>query len=316
MTLLWGKKSKLAKAVSSMAVEDHPDAQVEAAARGADILESSHATTSDLGALAKLPPFQPVILSLMRLFDREDVQTDEVASLIESDPALTGELLAVVNSPLYALQSRLTSPAQAIVLLGFQNTKSLAAALGMRFMMRGAPRTPVVRRFWTHSMATATIAQCFARAFRVEPSEAHVGALLHDLGRLGLLAAYPEEYSALALTAHDSSYAILAAEQEKFGMTHCHAGALLAEAWRLPKTVRQAAGLHHGNSSDQPLVKLVQLSCRLADSFQFQSIHRCDVQKPEETIRACATADLREQLTGELEAVNAAILTALESLDF
>ena len=199
MPVLWGRKSKLSQAVSAIAEEQRPDAAI---ARGAEILESTHAQTADLGPLAKLPPFQPVIINLMRLFDRDDVQTAEICRLIESDPALTGELLAVVNSPLYGLPASITDPAQAVNLLGFETTKSLAAALGMRFMMRGAPKTPVVRRFWTHSVATATIAQRFARSFAVDPSEAHIGGLLHDLGRLGLLAAYPNEYAAMALTTH------------------------------------------------------------------------------------------------------------------
>jgi putative nucleotidyltransferase with HDIG domain len=299
-----------------MGKEVRPDPKEEVIARGEDILKNSRVEASNLGPLAKLQPFQPIIIRVMQLLDREEVNNDEVGRLIESDPALTAELLGVVNSPLYALNSKVNNPIQALGLLGFQNTKSLATTLGMRFMMRGAPKTPVVRRFWIHSVATATMSQQFARSFRVDPAEAHIGALLHDLGRLGLLAAYPDEYSAFALSAHDSAAAILAGEQEKFGMTHCRAGLMLAEAWSLPETVRRVAGLHHETNSDQPIVMLVQLCCRLADAFQFQAIFRADVEKPEEAIATFAPEPLREQLTSRLETVNKAILTALESLDF
>ena len=192
----------------------------------------------------------------------------------------------------------------------------LAAALGVRSMVQGAPRTPVIRRFWVHSVASATIGQDFARFFRINPQLVYIGAVLHDLGRLGLLAAHPEEYTTLALSSHESTDAILAAEQAGFGMTHCHAGALLARAWSLPDPVQHIAEQHHQAGSDHEVVALVQLCCRLADDLEFQAIHRRDIQAPEETIKALAPGHLREQLTGRLDDVKTAILRAMETLDF
>jgi len=295
---------------------DGPDARANDMARGHAILTEHRVETSELGALAKLPPFRPVVISLMRLFDREFVSTDEIGQLVESDPSLAAELLAVVNSPLFACPSRVTSVSQAVGLLGFESTKSLATTLGMRSMMREAPRTPVVRRFWVHSIATAIIAQQFARSFHVDPHAAHVTALLHDLGRLGLLAAHPDEYAALALSAYESSDEILAAEQAGFGMTHCRAGALLAGAWNLPDPLEQVTTHHHEGASENELVALVQLCCRLADDFLFQAILRRDVHKPEQTIAQYAPALLQEELAARLEETSAAVITAIQALDF
>jgi HD-like signal output (HDOD) protein len=304
----------LARAVVSMTEGNGPDRRAEELARGSAMLDEVE--TSALGVLAKLPPFRPVVISLMRLFDRENVSNEEIVRLVESDTALTAELLAVVNSPLFPVLGAITSPLQAVNVLGHETTKSLAAALGLRCMVQGAPRTPVVRRFWVHTVATATIAQDFARFFRINPHMVYIGAILHDLGRLGLLAAHPEEYTALALTSHESTDAILAAEQAEFGMTHCRAGALLADAWSLPDPAGQVADRHHQNGSEHGVVALVQLCCRLADDLEFQAILRRDIQKPVETIKALAPAHLHEELTGRLEDVSAAIIRAIETLDF
>ena len=311
--MLWRKRSTLATAVANLAETPPPDAEV---AYGKKILREAHSKTIGLGDLAKLPPFQPVILSLLRLFEEEDVPITDVSRLIESDPTLSSELLLVVNSPLYALRSAVTSPSHAVSVIGLQATKSLVAALGMRFMMRGAPKTAVVRRIWVHSVATATISRHFAPFFSVDPTLAHVAGLLHDVGRLGLLAARPQEYGAFALSAQDSTAAILAAEEGQFGMTHCRAGALLAQAWGLPDTFGRAAGLHHEAALQDSIIGLIHVACQLASSLQFQVILRGDVQKPEETIALSTPLHLRGQLISGVKAAGEAVLTALETLDF
>jgi len=138
------------------------------------LLERHRVETAELGPLAKLPPFAPVVISLLRLCDRE------------------------------GSRGAITSPALAIGLLGTEHTKSLATTLALRSMMKGAPRTAVVRRLWIHSVATAAIAQEFAAAFEVPKNLAHIAGILHDLGRMGLLAAHPAEYTRLALAARNT----------------------------------------------------------------------------------------------------------------
>jgi HD-like signal output (HDOD) protein len=186
----------------------------------------------------------------------------------------------------------------------------------MRSLMQGGPRTPVVRRFWVHSIASATIARHFAGAFKTSPELSYLAALMHDLGRNGLLAAHPEQYERLALASQESTAEILAAEQSAFGMTHCHAGTMLAKAWHLPDPLREVAGHHHETSSGHAMLALVQLCCRLADDFMYQAISRRDLLKPEETIVLDAPEGLHQILTDELPTVNAAIVTAIQTLDF
>ena len=71
----------------------------EQAALGADLLNNNRVDTAELGELAKLPPFRPVALSLLRLFDRPQINVREIAAMVESDPTMASEMLAVVNSP-------------------------------------------------------------------------------------------------------------------------------------------------------------------------------------------------------------------------
>jgi putative nucleotidyltransferase with HDIG domain len=310
------KTPTLVEDVQAREVEAATDTQELNEAIGAELLESGQVETVELGPLAKLPPFAPVVISLLRLFDREDVMIESVANLVESDPAIASELLGLANSPLFGCPGGVTSPALAIGLLGTERTKSLATTLAMRSMMQGAPRTGVVRRLWTHSIATAAIAQEFAAAFGVPDDLAHTAAIMHDLGRMGLLAAHPAEYTQLALAAHNTEPDIRAEEQAQFGMDHCRAGSLLARAWGLPEALRRTAECHHEASADRDLFSLVHLSCRLADDLMFQAIRHEGPRDPGATIETCAPEALRGNLTDRVEAAKVSALEMIQSLDF
>ena len=296
--------------------ETEAEAHPPDVSHGVAILETSRVERPELGPLAKLPPFGPVAISLIRLFDRDDVKIAEIGRLVESDPSLASELLAVVNSPLFAFQGKVTSPGHAVTLLGVERTKSLATTLAMRSMVQGAPRTPVVRRFWTHSMATATIAREFAVVYGTDPDLAHVAGLMHELGRMGLLAAYPQEYSRLALTAHNSVEEIFAAEHAAFNMDHCQAGSLLVKAWDLPASFLEAVSYHLAAPGGRDLASLIQFCCHLADDLMFQAVHHRDGLTPQETVERYAPAGLAPQLASRLEPAKLAVIAAIQGLDF
>jgi putative nucleotidyltransferase with HDIG domain len=270
----------------------------------------------ELGGLEKLPPFKPVVIRLLRSFDRDDVSTAEIAGLVESDPAVASEILAAANSPMFALRTRVTVPGHALSLLGLARSKSLVSSLAMRAMMASAPKTPVVRRFWMHSAATAAITQEMAPLFGVAADLAHTAAILHDLGRMGLLAAHTEPYTVLALRAYETVEEVVAAEDALCGMNHCHAGLLLAQAWDLPKVFHDAVAEHHGTPSGRDLRSLVQTSCRLADDMMFQAILHRSHRHPQETIEACAPEELREALVEKLTDAEARVIRTIQSLDF
>jgi putative nucleotidyltransferase with HDIG domain len=277
--------------------------------------------TPELGQLAKLSPFRPVVIRLLQLFDRDDVSLAEITELVQSDPEISSELLAFVNSPFFGV-SEVWDLGHAVRMLGIERTNSLVSTLAMRVMMASAPKTPVVRRFWMHSVATAAIAQAMAPEFRVAPELSHTAAIIHDLGRMGLLAAHTTEYAAFALRAHESVDAILAAEQEQFGMDHCHAGLLLAKAWGLPRVYHGTVSRHHeavvarGAGVKGDVRSLVQLSCLLADDFMFQAILHRSPRRPHETIRLHATENMCDALVGRLAAMEGRVIETIQARDF
>ena len=105
----------------------------------------------------------------------------------------------------------------------------------------------------------------------MKEDEVYTAALLHDIGRMGLMAAYPIEYSSVLEFSGAESFNLLDCERELFDVDHCQAGAWLAEAWKLPAQFKHIAAHHHdevpAGSSD--LLAVVTLGCQLATALDF-----------------------------------------------
>jgi HD-like signal output (HDOD) protein len=144
----------------------------------------------------------------------------------------------------------------------------------------------------------------------------HVAGLLHDIGRLGLLAAHPDEYTRLALSALESIEGILEAERSLCGMDHCSAGLLLARAWHLPEALQVVIAGHHGEARDRSILSLVQLCCRLADDLMFPATPHRAVALPTETVQAYAPVAVRQAVEDRISEAQRLAIEAIRSLDF
>lgn len=253
--------------------------------------------TSILGGLARLHPFSPVAVAVLQLLDREQSSTQEIARLLQSDPALAAETLAYVNSPLFPMRATVTELNQAILVLGAENTRRLTTTLAMRGFLKSAPNRAVTRRFWRHSLATGLIAEELAPIFGLSPDLANTAGVLHDIGRVGLLARNTEEYAQVVFKLHDNVEAILTAEREACGMDHCAAGMFMCRAWALPAVFQEVTSLHHRAKGEIGICGLIHAACAMADDMSFAAISHRGVLATAERIMESVPEALREKVS-------------------
>ena len=226
-------------------------------------------------ALSTPPPFPGVAMKVLEVLGREDVDVREVVRWIQADPVFAGEMLRVANSALFSFSGQIRSVHHATLTLGLDFVKALAVTVGLRSYVKSAMKLPVLRRCWTHSLACAVLSQELAAACFLKGDEAYTAGLLHDIGRLGLLAAYPVEYANLLSVAVDYSFDVLHCERDLFDIDHCQAGAWLAEQWKLPAEIAGIAAHHHEDPQTPDrerkpdLLNIIRLGCRLADALGF-----------------------------------------------
>jgi HD-like signal output (HDOD) protein len=75
--------------------------------------------------------------------------------------------------------------------------------------------------------------------------ESFTGGLLHDIGRLVLVANVPEEYAEVFESARKDGMTLVEAERAKFGASHAEVGGYLLGLWGLPISLVEAAAYHH-----------------------------------------------------------------------
>ncbi len=229
------------------------------------------APSTFLEGLNKIPPFPPIAARLLVLLSDESVPISEVAELIGSDPTLSARLLQCVNSVEFGLPSRISDVTHALSLLGLERTREATVTLATSAYASGALRTGELRRCWEHSVATAVIADQIARACGAFIGHAYIAGIMHDIGRLGLLVAFPRDYQRIIRDAADRCLDLLDFEREQFGVHHAEAGRLLAERWNFPEELLIVVGRHHDpcEGEELDLLRIVHVACRMADALGY-----------------------------------------------
>jgi HD-like signal output (HDOD) protein len=227
-------------------------------------------------ALSEVPPFSTVLNRLLASLASEDASLNRLADLIETDPVLAGNMLALVNSALYARRSTVNSVRHAVALLGLGKIRNAALGMSIAGMWKRMifPPSWSMKAFNLHSAATAVLADQIALVATVEyPEGAFATGLLHDLGRLLIATALKEEFATIEKRRADTGATLVECEMAVLGFTHAELSELALHVWRLPPPIVRAAGSHHhpwpapaGELTGIPLGQVIAVADRYVNS--------------------------------------------------
>ena len=215
--------------------------------------------------VAHLPTMPQVLLRLIQQCQAEDVGMAALAKLIAQDPGMTGKILRVANSSAYHRSDRTVGLEQSLAALGTDMIKMLVINESVSQVFNGFSRSTNtdLRAFWHHALASGIMARDIAgKTGYPHVEEAYLAGLLHDVGRLALLATAPTEYAPNFQVRDDET--LCAVEQATLKLTHAEAGAWLIEYWNLDSFLADSVRYHHEPAprveSAHPLVRVVLLA--------------------------------------------------------
>lgn len=193
-----------------------------------------------------LPTLPVVAMQLLEKTSNPDVEMNEIAELIQSDPGLAGKVLKTVNSSFYGLPKPCPSIDRAIGMLGLRAVKSLVLGFSMVNLTQGLSDAFDMNAFWRRTIIAAAGARQIAATSRAcEPDEAFAAALFQDMGMLAIFATAPKPYAEMVGRAGVFHNNLFQSEDQQLGYNHTTIGAELAERWRMPEQVIAAIRYHH-----------------------------------------------------------------------
>jgi HD-like signal output (HDOD) protein/signal transduction histidine kinase len=215
--------------------------------------------------IARLPAMPQILIKLIEHLQADDAGMPELAALIAKDAAMTSKILTVANSSAFHRNARTVGLEQSLVSLGTDMIKTLVISESVFQTFNSFPHSGSadLRGFWKGSLTTAVVARAIARKMAYpQIEEAYLAGLLHNVGRLALLAAAPKEYGFNFMARDDED--LCAVEQRTLQITHAEAGAWLIERWHLDSFLADSVLYHHEPiarlESAHPLIRIVRLA--------------------------------------------------------
>jgi putative nucleotidyltransferase with HDIG domain len=234
----------------------------------------------------------------------------DLAAEIACDQSLTLKILGAVNSSYYGFHRQISSVADAVVILGFDEVERLALAISViDLFSRDSRNVRALHMLWRHSLACSVVAAGLEARFRhTHPAifGAHVAGLLHDIGKAVIAQYVPEAVEPILRLVQEDGMGICEAEHEVLdGVSHCDVGAWIAERWGLPPAIVEAIAMHH--TPDQtPADHVVTHATHIANAVcNSAGIRSMNVNS--------ASSDVVDERTAEILPVEEGLLSQMTS---
>ena len=182
-----------------------------------------------------------VAMRVLDLTGRPDVDSAQLKSCIEQDPALTAKVLRTVNSSLFGLSNPVADLAQAVTMLGIQPLKLLVLGFSLPEGLLQNQSAHVLSWYWRRTLTKAVAARAVCERLKHAPGdEAFVVGMLADIGLLAFAQAFGEPYAKFLERVSRRADSLIAAERHALGFDHRQYTLRLVEAWRLPTRITEA----------------------------------------------------------------------------
>ena len=186
----------------------------------------------------KIPCFPDVALKLRKAL-QQDCEIDDIVKIVNMDPVISAKLIQVVNSPLYRAQNPISNCFNAINRLGRKITCNMVIAFSMKNLIKS--KNPLIKKLihynWLQSIMVSSISYTLARLLKkIDPEDALLAGLLHNIGVLPLLA-FADNLTEGAYQAADVDLCLNEIHGQ-IGSISGQVGSIILEKWDFPDNLK------------------------------------------------------------------------------
>lgn len=199
-----------------------------------------------VGKIKQLPLLPSVVMRMITLAPDDPAYFDKIVKLAHEDPAFSTRLIQVANSAGMRPAAPITTLQHAVARLGSRQVAGLVTSMSVASVF--IPATQAQRNLWIHAVQVAHGARAIAISntnLQVDPHEAYLCGLLHDIGRFVMFEFAPRELERIDETQWKTPIELVKAEKAVTGFDHAGLGWLACKKWCLPDLITQLVKHHH-----------------------------------------------------------------------
>jgi HD-like signal output (HDOD) protein len=214
-----------------------PAGTTGAAAHGSGALEFL------LRRMSRKPDFPAISQNISRISQKaqagETAHSSELANEILRDYGLTGKLLKLVNSPLFAQYGGgISTVSRAVIILGFEQVRTAALGILLFEHLNNASQAADLKTATCSSFISGVIArQISAHVKSVDSEQAFIAAMFYRLGKHLTIYYFPEEYAEVCRLVSAGQTDEATAVRRVLGASYAELGTAVAKQWQLPESI-------------------------------------------------------------------------------
>ncbi|MFT5697207.1 MAG: HD-like signal output (HDOD) protein [Desulforhopalus sp.] len=194
-----------------------------------------------------LPALPATVTRVLTTIANPESSASDLMQVVLPDQTMCATILKMANSAAFGIPKEVSTIERALMVLGFDEIKNIVIgkAIFASFPKLGKESIKGVGVFWEHAFTCALMSKIIGEHYRLSASELFICGLIHDIGKLVMLMAYPNSYPILGEHSLSSHFQTMGSETEQYGINHDAVGLELAIRWSLPEQLTSAIGYHH-----------------------------------------------------------------------
>ncbi len=223
-----------------------------------------------INACPKLASLQSINRALGELVRSDGSLNSQIAEVIRRDPSLSARLLRMVNSVYFGLSARVNNIEEAVFFLGLRQIRELSMATPvieeLERLQQNTSATLPWKELWSHSISTAILTReiLAATPLQIDDDTDYLVGLLHNVGKVVMAYAFPDELRALMATKVHSPADFARLEREMIGWDHGEIGAHYLIRHQLSEEIVTAVQ-YHNDPDRAPRHRLFAAAVQVAD---------------------------------------------------
>jgi HD-like signal output (HDOD) protein len=207
------------------------------------------------------------VTKIKQLIDDDATSMEDIAEVINYDPAIMSQVLKISNSALYKFPNTITTVSKAIQVIGTRSIYDLVLAYGVSKAFKDlSPDVIDLDKFWEQSVSCALLCKHLAEELGYKESEKlFVCGLLHNIGELVLVQLDPKKAKNINYISQEVTPLML--QNKHLGFTYADISAELLSAWGIPSDISQIVATTHvsekkAENQEQMIIQLAYLLAR------------------------------------------------------